>query len=87
MPHHYLCVLAVDPTAQKTGLGAALLREVFAIVDADPGLHGVWLDTENPPNVGFYEKQGFRVAAVRPLASVRIRGMWRERRAGERAGG
>jgi ribosomal protein S18 acetylase RimI-like enzyme len=78
-PHHYLGVLGVSPTSQGTGVGVALLDVVAAIVDADETTQGVWLDTENPRNVGFYERRGFRVAAERPLGSVTIWGMWRER--------
>lgn len=78
-PHHYLGVLGVSPACQGTGVGVALLDAIAAIVDADERSDGVWLDTENPRNVGFYERRGFRVAAERPLGSVTIWGMWRER--------
>lgn len=78
-PHHYLGVLGVSPTAQGTGVGVALLDAVAAIVDEDEASDGVWLDTENPRNVGFYQRRGFRVAAERALGSVTIWGMWRER--------
>jgi ribosomal protein S18 acetylase RimI-like enzyme len=78
-PHHYLGVLGVSPTFQGAGVGVTLLDAVAAIVDADANSEGVWLDTENPRNVGFYERRGFRVAAERSLESVTVWGMWRGR--------
>lgn len=78
-PHHYLGVLGAAPEAQGLGVGCALLDLVASIVAADPNSDGTWLDTENPRNVGYYERRGFRVAAERALGSVTIWGMWRAR--------
>lgn len=78
-PHHYLGVLGVAPEAQGQGIGRLLLSEVAALVDGEPNSEGVWLDTENPRNVAFYEGRGFTVAAVRPLGPISIWGMWRPR--------
>lgn len=80
-PHHYLGVLGAAPEAQGHGVGCALLEAVASIVAADPNSDGTWLDTENPRNVGYYERRGFRVAAERALGSVTIWGMWRARAA------
>lgn len=78
-PHHYLGVLGVDPVHHGTGVGIRLLDHVFGIVDQDPHSAGVWLDTEYPPNVGFYRRRGFVIGAERPFGEVTIWGMWRPR--------
>lgn len=60
-PHWYLAGIGVDPSAQRQGIGSALLR---------PGLEGAARDavpavllTNNERNLSFYERHGFEVAA------------------------
>ena len=60
--HWYLPWLAVRPERQGAGLGAALLREGLARVDAD-GLPA-YLETPNPRTIPLYERHGFAVTAV-----------------------
>ena len=60
--HWYLPWLAVRPERQGAGLGAALLREGLARVDAD-GLPA-YLETPNPRAIPLYERHGFAVTAV-----------------------
>lgn len=59
-PHHYLYALAVAPSHQGRGLGAAVLAPGLARSDAD-GLPA-WLESSNPRNHAFYEKMGFVAA-------------------------
>lgn len=58
-PHVYLYLLAVDPPAQRRGVGAALVEAVVAHA-FERGLP-VCLETMAPSNPAFYAKQGFRV--------------------------
>ena len=58
-PHWYLNMLATHPDWQRTGFGAALMGEVFAIADAE-GL-GCYLETETEENVAYYRRHGFKV--------------------------
>lgn len=59
MPHWYVMVLGVDPEAQGTGIGQALLSSVFA--EADPTRLPVYLETTQPSNIAFYGHMGFAV--------------------------
>lgn len=57
--HWYLNMIATHPDWQRTGIGAALMAEVFAVADA----HGYpcYLETETLANVAYYSHHGFRV--------------------------
>ena len=55
--HVYLWHLAVDPAAQRGGIGRALLARVFE--DAAGAAAPVWLETANPANVPYYSSNGF----------------------------
>jgi GNAT superfamily N-acetyltransferase len=59
-PHWYLESLGVDPDRQGQGLGSLLVRHVLA--QADTTSHPVYLETETPRTVAFYERLGFAVA-------------------------
>jgi len=76
-PIWYLPWLGVEPAAQRTGAGSALLRTMFARTDAS----GVpcMLETENAANVPYYERHGFVVAesGTLPLGGP---GFWTMRR-------
>jgi ribosomal protein S18 acetylase RimI-like enzyme len=65
-PHHnnciaaegwYLSLLGVEPAAQRTGVGTALLRAMWTRLDASNA--ATYTDTENETNIAYYEKQGF----------------------------
>src|SRR5437763_6022416 len=57
-PHWYLAGIGVDPSAQRQGIGAALLRPGIDAA-AEAGLPAVLL-TNNEANLSFYESHGFR---------------------------
>ncbi len=52
--HVFLWFLAVDPVHQRSGVGRALLGEVFDGAGAP-----VYLDTSNPDNLPYYSSFGF----------------------------
>jgi ribosomal protein S18 acetylase RimI-like enzyme len=58
-PLWYLPWLGVDPALQGTGVGSGLMRPCLEMVDAQ---HlPAYLDSTNPRNIPFYERQGFEV--------------------------
>jgi ribosomal protein S18 acetylase RimI-like enzyme len=61
-PHWYLPWLGVDSARHGAGLGANLLRQCLARIDA----HHVpaFLETPNPRTIPFYERHGFAVTSV-----------------------
>ncbi|MEX2289827.1 MAG: GNAT family N-acetyltransferase [Mycobacteriales bacterium] len=80
-PVHYLQALGVTPDWQHLGLGTVMLQDGLAIVDAPGG--PCYLETGNPANLRWYEKQGFASdppggAALWPAGPT----MWRMQRPG-----
>ena len=78
--HIYLGVLGVDPDAQGQGFGKQLLDSVQDLSERYPGSTGVFLDTENPQNVQFYEHCGYEVVSCHNLESVNIYCLFRANR-------
>ncbi|HEU5348131.1 MAG TPA: GNAT family N-acetyltransferase [Ktedonobacterales bacterium] len=60
-PHWYLSQLGVEPSQQRQGIASRLLRPMLARIDATA--LPCYLETENPANVAFYQRHGFRVVA------------------------
>jgi GNAT superfamily N-acetyltransferase len=59
MPHWYLPWFGVDCALQGQGLGSRLMTPCLEIVDRQ---HlPAYLDSTNPRNISFYERQGFAV--------------------------
>ena len=58
-PCWYLFLLGVEPSAQRRGLGGALMRPILERADAKQ--LACYLETENQRNVAFYLKQGFEM--------------------------
>ncbi len=56
-PHWYLPLIGVDPSRQGQRLGDQLMTHALARCDAD-GLPA-YLESSNPRNIPFYERQGF----------------------------
>jgi ribosomal protein S18 acetylase RimI-like enzyme len=63
-PHWYLAGIGVDPSAQRRGIGSALLQPGVAAA-AREGVPAVLL-TNNEVNLPFYEAHGFRVVRQAP---------------------
>ena len=62
----YIPYLFVMPELQRNGLGSALLRRMESMLEL-AGASRVHLETpaDNVPAVRFYEKQGYRILALR----------------------
>jgi GNAT superfamily N-acetyltransferase len=58
-PLWYLQALGVHPSAQRSGIGAALLAAGLALVDADT--MACHLHTSDPANVEYYQRWGFQL--------------------------
>jgi ribosomal protein S18 acetylase RimI-like enzyme len=57
--HYYLGVIGVDPASHGRGIGTQLLRSFCDSSARDQLSCGVYLETAQPSNVGFYERAGF----------------------------
>jgi GNAT superfamily N-acetyltransferase len=69
-PHYLLGMLGVTPAAQGRGIGRRLLNHVHRISASDPNSAGVCLSTEDPANVSYYEKAGYRVVAEADIGEI-----------------
>ena len=58
-PHYYLGVIGIDPASHGLGIGTQLLKSLCDVSASDPQSSGVYLETANASNVGFYERAGF----------------------------
>ena len=57
--HWYLMTLGVDPDRQGLGLGGAMMSAILPRAEAEGT--DVYLETNKPRNVVFYQKNGFKV--------------------------
>jgi GNAT superfamily N-acetyltransferase len=75
-PHWYLNVLATTPERQGQGLGARVLKPVLTVCDSD----GVpaYLESSNPRNIRFYQRQGFEpTGEIKLSEGPSLYPMWR----------
>ncbi len=63
-PHWYLEMLGVEPSKQRFGLGAVLVRHGLRRADADRV--PVFVETETAVNAAFYAKLGFETLELSP---------------------
>lgn len=61
--HWYLLLLGVEPAAQGTGLGEALMAPLFE--EADVNRRAIYLETSTPSNLPYYRRHGFEVVGER----------------------
>jgi GNAT superfamily N-acetyltransferase len=66
-PSIHLNMIGVRRDRQRRGLGRVLLDEVHRMAEGTPGVRGVTLTTEDPVNVGIYERLGYVVRARQAL--------------------
>jgi GNAT superfamily N-acetyltransferase len=64
-PHWYLAMIATRHVAQGTGAGGRLLRHTLRQVDADT--LPAYLESTNPANIAFYERNGFAICGAAKL--------------------
>ncbi len=61
-PHWYLPWFGVDSARQGRGIGSKLMQNCLTLVDQD---HlPAYLESPNPRNIPFYERQGFEITGV-----------------------
>ena len=76
-PCWYLNAVGVDASAQRGGLGSALIKHMLERIDDDA--LPAFLDTSAPDNLGYYEQFGFRVTAESRLPNgIPLWGMTRQ---------
>jgi GNAT superfamily N-acetyltransferase len=76
-PHYVIDILAVDPPSQGSGWGTRLLNGYLQL--ADQQRLPSYLVTNNPRNLPFYERAGFRVIREALVAPDAVLG-WSMRR-------
>jgi ribosomal protein S18 acetylase RimI-like enzyme len=69
-PHWYLPVIGVEPNAQGTGLGGALMRHAVARCDQDRLV--AYLESSNPRNISLYERHGFEIMGEIQMGSAPV---------------
>lgn len=58
-PHWYLPMIGVEPNAQGSGVGGALMRQGVARCDRERAV--AYLESSNPQNISLYQRHGFEV--------------------------
>jgi len=69
-PYWYLWLIGVDPSAQGSGLGSALLQYTLKTID-DAG-QIAFLESSNPRNIPFYLRHGFEIVGETRVADVPV---------------
>jgi ribosomal protein S18 acetylase RimI-like enzyme len=78
-PHAYLFVLGIEPALQGKGLGSQLIQA--GLNRADDAKVGAYLESSDPRNVPFYQRQGFVVRDELQIAGgPKVWFMWRDPR-------
>ncbi len=80
-PHYFLGMIGVAPGHQGKGYGLALLEAVQALSEGDADSTGVTLSTEDPANVPYYQRVGYRVVAEADIGDIHTWCMFRPNRA------
>lgn len=77
-PHFHLNMLGVRRAFAGRGIGRALLGAVQGLSAEHATSTGVSLDTEEPANVAFYERAGYRVLGKAPVGpGIDTWALWR----------
>ncbi|MXO75394.1 GNAT family N-acetyltransferase [Altererythrobacter aerius] len=79
-PHYYLLTLGVAPESRGKGAGGRLLRQMLRRADDDR--MPVYLETQRSENVPIYERFGFQVTSIEPVAHLGLRNWGMLRHAG-----
>jgi ribosomal protein S18 acetylase RimI-like enzyme len=77
-PHYYLSLLATHPDHAGQGLGAGLVADNLAEIDAADPPAPAFLESSNPRNLARYERLGFRpTRTLELIAGLSGTQMWR----------
>jgi ribosomal protein S18 acetylase RimI-like enzyme len=76
--HWHVGPVGVEPGLQGRGVGAAVMRELCAAMDAEGEV--AFLETEKPENVVFYRRAGFEVVSESELTGLHTWFMQRDPR-------
>lgn len=71
-PHYYLGVIGVHPDMHGRGVGTRLLSAFCGLSRSDPRSCGVYLETAEESNVGFYGRAGFSETARGSLGGATL---------------
>jgi len=71
-PHYYLGVIGTDPNLHGSGNGTQLLKSFCDLSASDRLSCGVYLETAQASNLGFYERAGFAGAVRGSLGSATL---------------
>jgi len=77
VPHYYLGVIGTAPALHGRGIGTRLLESFCQNSASDPLSRGVYLETAQPSNVGFYQRAGFEETARGTLGNSTLWCMFR----------
>jgi ribosomal protein S18 acetylase RimI-like enzyme len=78
--HYFLGMLGVAPGHQGSGYGRLLLEHIQTMSEADQVSTGVSLSTEDPSNVPYYERAGYRVIGEADVGDIHTWCMFRPNR-------
>lgn len=67
-PHWYLWYLGVEPTKQRHGIGASLLKSMINQIDQDGS--PCYLETANYRDIAYYEKFNFRIVGQKRIPNT-----------------
>jgi ribosomal protein S18 acetylase RimI-like enzyme len=75
-PHWHIDPIGVLPERQGQGIGSMLMKHYYEQVDSQnmPAYH----ETDQPQNVRFYKKHGYKVIETEPIFDVTNWFLWRE---------
>jgi len=80
VPHYFLGIIGVEKTYQGKGYAKRIIEEVQRMSENHTASKGVYLCTESPPNVPFYEHLGYRVISEADVGEIHTWAMFRENR-------
>ncbi|QBJ95493.1 ribosomal-protein-alanine N-acetyltransferase [Rhodococcus sp. ABRD24] len=65
IPEAEVHTIGVDPSAQRGGIGTALLAELLRVADKWGGPVFLEVRTDNAPAIALYEREGFEIVGTR----------------------
>jgi GNAT superfamily N-acetyltransferase len=77
-PHIKVGMIGVSPEHQGKGYGMVLMHATHSFARETPDVKGIWLDTENPRNLPWYQHLGYEVRAKNTMDEISIWGMYKQ---------